>query len=115
MIEKVLIPLHEDDVASRFDLATDALVAAYAPSGETLEERTVVLPHASADELCKLVLAEHVTAVICGGIEEEYYQYLSWKKVRVIDSVIGPARTALARFREDRLAPAAILVGGERG
>ena len=40
MIEKVLIPLHEDHVAPRFDLVTDALVVAYGPGGEVLEERT---------------------------------------------------------------------------
>jgi hypothetical protein len=109
MIEKVLIPLLEDDVAPRFDLATDALVIAFGPAGEALEERTVVLAHASADELCKLILTEHVGAVICGGIEDEYYQYLSWKKVRVIDSVIGPARAALARLRDGTLTPATVL------
>ena len=112
MIEKVLIPLHEDHVAPRFDLVTDALVVAYGPAGEVLEERTVVLAHAAADELCKLILTENVKVVVCGGIEEEYYQYLSWKKVRVVDSVIGPARDALARLRDGSLRPAAVLAAG---
>lgn len=112
MIEKVLIPLHEDHVAPRFDLVTDALLVAYGPTGDVLEERTVVLAHASADELCKLILTENVRVVVCGGIEEEYFQYLSWKKVRVVDSVIGPARAALARLRDGELRPADVLDRG---
>ncbi len=111
MIEKVLIPLLEDEVAPRFDLATEVLLTAFGPDGSMLEERTVVLPHASADELSKLVLTENVAAVICGGIEDEYYQYLSWKKVRVIDSVVGGARQALQLLRQGELAPGQIIRG----
>ncbi len=113
MIEKVLIPLFEDEVAPRFDLATEVLVAAFGPDGKILEERTVVLPHASADELSKLVLTENVATVICSGIEEEYYQYLTWKKVLVIDSVVGTARQALNLLRQRELEPQQILLRRE--
>lgn len=108
MASKVLIPLCDGDVAPRFDLATEALVARLS-DGTVLEERTVVLPHASADELCRLVLTEGVSTVVCGGIEEEYFQYLGWKKTRVIDAVIGNARRALAQLADGRLQPGQVL------
>jgi predicted Fe-Mo cluster-binding NifX family protein len=87
---KILIPLSGDDVAPRFDLAPEAFVAVIRSDGLLTEERTIILPEASAEALCHLVLAEKVDLVVCCGIEDEYYQYLKWKKVRVIDSVMGP-------------------------
>jgi hypothetical protein len=58
-----------------------------------------------------MILTEGITMVICGGIEEEYFQYLTWKKVRVIDSVIGPYDRALEFARGGKLEPGAILSG----
>ena len=89
-VTKILIPLSGDDVAPRFDLAPEAFVAVIRSDGSLTEERTIILPEASAEALCHLVLAEKVDLVVCCGIEEEYYQYLKWKKVRVIDSEMGP-------------------------
>ncbi len=109
MIEKVLIPLHGEYVAPRFDLATEAVVAAFGEGGEPLEERTIVLPQASSDELCRLALAENVKVVICGGIEEEYHQYLSWKQIEVIDSVVASASAALRCHRSRELKAGDVL------
>jgi hypothetical protein len=103
MIKKVLIPLYRNDIAPRFDLATEVLLATLDPQGKRLEEKTIVLPRPSSEKLCQLILTEGIHAVICGGIEEEYYQYLIWKRVEVLDSVIGPFSTALERFTEGKL------------
>jgi predicted Fe-Mo cluster-binding NifX family protein len=108
MVKKVLICLYGNEVAPRFDLATEVMIAT-ARSNGSLEERTVVLPHASAEKLCHVVLTEDVQVVICGGIEEEYYQYLTWKRVLVIDSVMGPYDLVLDRFREGNLKAGDIL------
>jgi hypothetical protein len=51
--------------------------------------------------------------VICGGIEEEYYQYLTWKRVKVLDSVIGDSGEALERLAAGRLQAGDILVERE--
>ena len=48
--------------------------------------------------------------VICGGIEKEFYQYLNWKKVQVVDSVIGPFEDALELARNGTLEQGAILL-----
>jgi len=109
MKQKVLIPLHGEEVAPRFDLATEVLIVSLSESGERRETQTVVLPHASAEDLCQLVLTEKIDVVICGGIEEPYYQYLFWKKVNVLDSVIGPWAAVMARYGEGRLAPGDIV------
>ena len=87
---RALIPLLGDDVAPRFDLAPEALIAAIDPDGTTRVEKSIVLPQASADALCAVIMAEKVDLVLCCAIEEEYYQYLTWKKIKVIDSVMGP-------------------------
>jgi len=97
---KVVIPLYDDDVAPRFDLASEVWIGVLGEDGDWHEERTLVLPQASAENLCDLIFHEAVGTVICGGIEEEFYQYLRWKRVEVFDSVLGPrakAATALAK------------------
>jgi predicted Fe-Mo cluster-binding NifX family protein len=110
-LQKILVPLYGQAVAPRFDLATEVLIAVLKENGGIQEERTVVLPHGSADDLCRLILSEAVDTVICGGIEDEYYQYLRWKKVQVLDSVVGPARRALELLRQHDLSSDQVIPG----
>ncbi len=102
MRQKILIPLLGDKISPRFDLATEVLVISLEKSGE-YEEKMLVLPQASAEQLCHLVLTEGVQVVICGGIEEEYFHYLIWKKVQVFDSVMGPWKDAFKSFNKGKL------------
>jgi predicted Fe-Mo cluster-binding NifX family protein len=106
---KILVTISENDIAPRFDLATEVLITSIREDGSDEKTRTVVLAHASAEDLCQLILGEGVNVVICGGIEEEYFDYLSWKKVQVIDSVMGPWESSLEAFRSGRLKPGSIL------
>jgi len=107
--KKILIPLHSNDVAPRFDLATEVLITARDKNIAGGGEKIVVLSQASAEKLCHLILTEEIDVVICSGIEEEYYQYLTWKKVQVIDSVIGSWESVLNRFYEGTLRAGDIL------
>jgi hypothetical protein len=109
----VLICLHGDEVAFRFDLTTEVLIAEIDEQGRLKGEKEVVLPQASAEVLCRMVLGEKIQVVVCGAIEEEYYQYLKWKRVAILDSVIGGCRAALERLAAGRLRPGDILAGGE--
>jgi len=106
----VLICLHGDEVAYRFDMATEVLLALLDEEGKVRGERVVVLPRASAETLCRMVLTEKIQVVVCGGIEEEYYQYLIWKRVKVLDSIIGPSGAVLARLAAGGLRVGDILV-----
>jgi len=106
---KILVTLTADDVAPRFDLCTEVLIADF-PEGRTAPEpRNVLLPGPSGDELCSLILKENVDVVVCGGIEESFYQYLLWKKVKVIDKVIGPSAKALQYAFEGKLHQGAVI------
>lgn len=109
MLKRIIIPITGDDVAPRFDLATEVQIVTI--SNEGIEEsNTVVLPQASAEKLCHMIVADNAKIVICGGIEDEFYQYLIWKRVQVFDSVIGPWKQSLARYLNDSLSPGDILV-----
>lgn len=98
MEKKILIPLYGDEVSPRFDQAAEVLIATWFESSAALNEKVVVLSKPSAEKLCHLIITEGVQTVICGGIEEEYYQYLKWKRVEVIDSVIGFRQTVLDSY-----------------
>ena len=109
MSTKILIPLHDNDVAPRFDLATEALIVSGIGKSGSRDKRMVVLPRASADQLCHLIITEGIHTVICSGIEDDYFQYLTWKRIEVIDSVIGSSQSALERFIEGTLKPGDIM------
>jgi len=112
MFRKVLITVWNSDISPRFDLTSEVVIVALDDQMSVIQERTVVLPHASAEELCHLILTEEAGLVICGGIEEEYHQYLTWKKVEVLDSVMGPWVRALEQFRAGELAAGSICYDG---
>lgn len=109
MEQKILIPLYVDQVAPRFDLATEVSIVSMADDGRTIEKKTVVLPRASAEELCHLVLLEKIETVVCGGIEDQHYQYLKWKNVNVVDSVIGSYKNVIKQLESGKLSPGDII------
>jgi len=103
MIRKVLIPLSEEEVAPRFDLAAEVLLAELEEDGRIVQEKVLILPEPSAERLCHMVMTERAHTVICGGIEEEVFDYLTWKGIAVIDDVIGLASVVLRRWADGRL------------
>ena len=108
---KILITISKNHVGPRFDLANEVVIAR-TRNGQILgEPRIILLPDASPEEICALVIKEDVSVVICGGIEEIHYQYLIWKKVNVIDSIIGPYEQALKLVVSDELEVGTILPG----
>ncbi len=92
---KILITIHIDSVAQRFDLASEVLIADHDGQKLTGRPRTIIMSRPSAEELCNLIIKENIDTVVCGAIEERHYKFLSWKKVNVFDSVIGDYSAAL--------------------
>jgi len=105
----LLVPLLGEMVAPRFDRATEVLIVRARKGRLADEPRVVLLPGPSADGLCSLVLEEEITDVVCGGIEDAHYQYLAWKKVRVVDRVIGAWEGVLRLFLANELRPATVV------
>lgn len=110
MAQKVLITVFGENVAPRFDRTTEVVMFRLGENGEVTEERTMVLHQSSPEDLCQLIVSEDVQIVVCGGIEEEYYQYLTWKKLEVYDSVIGSRAEVISRLRSNSLESGLILL-----
>lgn len=108
---KILVTLKGADVAPRFDLTMETLIASIENNAQAISFRTILLPRPSAEELCSLILKENIDTVICGGIEEKHLKYLEWKKITVFDSVIGPFEEALDLLKDNRLQSGCILAG----
>ncbi len=108
-MKKVLLLLDGNDIAPRFDLAQELLIVSLTRDGKPAESKDLVLARPSAEALCRVVASENINTVICGGIGKDYLEYLDWKNVEVIDSVIGPAKAVLRRFRKGSLKPGDIL------
>ncbi len=109
MDRRVLITADQDEIAPRFDLTREVVVLSLAENGEVVSRKTLLLAHASADELCDLALSRDIGTIVCGGIEEEYYHYLRWKRIDVIDAVMGPLDRVVARLASGGLKAGDIL------
>ena len=94
---KILITAQGDFVAPRFDLTSEVVIATAENGTLAGKPRTIIMDRSSAEELSNMIMEEDVSMVICGGIEDRQYQFLTWKKIRVIDFVIGDHESALNR------------------
>lgn len=106
---KILLTLRDNDIAPRFDLTTEVLIVESDGKAGAGRPRNILLPGPSGDELCSLIIKEGVTLVVCGGIEEAHFEYLAWKKIAVIDKVIGPTTEVLRLAMSGRLKPGMIV------
>lgn len=108
---KILITARGDFVSPRIDLSPEVIIAAYY-DGQLLEEpRSIIVSDVSSEIICELALQENVATFVCGGIEDQYYQFLTWKRIRVIDAVVGPHGDVLRMAVNNTLQPGIILPG----
>lgn len=100
-----LITLCRDEIAPRFDLCAEVLISPLQPADEEdkSSRRHLVLAHVSGEELCDLITRSDVAVVVCGGIEEDYYHYLRWKRIEVICDVMGPLPEVLDSLASGKL------------
>ena len=108
-MQKLMIPIQGDFVAPRFDLATEVLIAQYEDGVLVGPPKTIIMERPSDEGLCQMIVEEHITAMVCGGIEELHYNFLKWKKVNVLDGVIGDWQTALEKTLDGTLQQGAVL------
>lgn len=108
-MRKLLIPIQGDFVAPRFDLATEIFIARFENGGIVSDSKTIITERPSEEGLCQMVVEEHITDVVCSGIEELHYNFLVWKKVKVLDGIIGAWKPALEKALMGRLEQGEIL------
>ncbi len=109
-MKRILIPLMGDFVAPRFDLAPEALIVTMDDEGRIMEERTLVMSRPSPEALCQLITTERINILVCCGIEDEFYQYLIWKKVQIYDSTIGSYIEVVRRLKDGTLKDNEVLL-----
>jgi predicted Fe-Mo cluster-binding NifX family protein len=107
----ILITIDKNEVAPRFDQTSEILITERQGEKITGQPRIIILPGTSGEDICALAFKENISLVICGGIEDTHYQYLKWKKINVVDGVIGPYKQALHFAIKNKLKSGAILPG----
>lgn len=109
-MKRILIPLMGDYVAPRFDLAPEVLIVTMDDDGRIMEERTLVMPRPSPEALCQLITTERINILVCCGIEDEFYQFLIWKKVQIYDSTVGSYIEVVRRLKQGTLKDNEVLL-----
>lgn len=108
-MRKLMIPIQGDFVAPRFDLVTEVLIAQYDDGALLCEPKTIIMERASDEDLCHMIVEEHITEMVCGGIDETHYNFLNWKKIKVIDGIIGDWQSALEKTLAGTIEQGAVL------
>ncbi len=109
-MQKMMVLIQGDFVAPRFDLAAELLIVQFEKGQVIGEPKMIIMERSSAEELCQMVVEENITIVICGGIGEVHYNFLVWKKVVVLDAVVGSWRAAVAKGVAATLQQGEILI-----
>ena len=112
---KILLTVQDNSIAPRFDQATEVIIAEHDGQRMVGEPRTIILPHRSAEELSDLIVKEGIGCVVCGGIEDNYYRFFTWKKITVFDGIIGSHSEALQMAFAGTLRPGLILPSVKNG
>lgn len=100
-MEHILIPLMDNELSPRFDLAPEALIVSVTRETSamgTLSERVINFEAPSAEAMYRLVMAENIQTIICAGIEKEVYEFLKRKGIRVLDNICGPVDPILEAY-----------------
>lgn len=113
-MRKLLIPIQGDYVAPRFDLATEILIVRFENHRLVAAPKTIIMERASEENLCQMAVEENITDLICGGIEELHYNFLIWKKINVLDGVIGDWHTAIDKMVEAKLSQGDIFINPQK-
>ncbi|WP_035240323.1 hypothetical protein [Desulfobacter vibrioformis] len=108
-LHKIAIPILGEEIVPRFDLTTEVIILTTAKNLCIQDKKIIVLPRSSSDELCHTLLAQEINTLICGAIEDEYYEFLKWKKLHVFDGVSGTWPHAFERWQTQTLNPGDIL------
>ncbi len=108
---KILITIRGDYISPRFDLTSEVIIATCYDRKLVEEPRSIILSEFSSEKLCDVALKESANVIVCGGIEEQYYKFLTWKKIEVIDSVIGPHERILHMAIKGIVKPGTVLPG----
>lgn len=114
MNRKLLMTIQGNYVAPRFDLATEVLIADVCDGKLAGEPKTIIMARPSDERLCRMILEEKITDVVCGGIDEMHYNFLNWKQIVVVDGVIADWRSALNMHQAGMLRQGQILLAGAR-
>ena len=102
-MSKTAIPINDTQIVPRFDLATEIVILWSEGRSEVQGKKAILMSRPSAEELCQILLSENVTTLICGAIEDEYYEFLKWKGLEVFDSVAGDWSQAFIRWQTNQL------------
>ncbi len=94
---KILITAQGDFVAQRFDLTAEVVIATVENGHLVGKPRAIIMDRPSPEDLCNMIMEENIAIVICGGIEDRHYQFLTWKKIQVIDYIIGDHESVLQK------------------
>ncbi|WFS61413.1 NifB/NifX family molybdenum-iron cluster-binding protein [Pseudodesulfovibrio thermohalotolerans] len=107
-MENILIPIMDDELSPRFDLAPEVLIISITRETSamgTLNERVISFETPSAEAMYRLVMAENIQTIICAGMENEVFEFLKRKGIKVIDNVCGPVDPILEAYLAGQLSP----------
>jgi len=100
-MEKILIPILDNELCPRFDLAPEVLIVSVTRETSAMgriSEQSIKIQNPSSEEMYRIINAEGINTIICAGIEKELYDFMNRKGIRVVDDVCGPVEPVLEAY-----------------
>lgn len=110
VMQKIMVLIQGDFVAPRFDLAREIYIVRFENGKIIGNPKMIVIERSSDEVLCQMAVEENITKMICGGIEEVHFNFLAWKKIVVLDAVVGSWKTAVEKALAGSLTQGEILI-----
>ncbi len=107
---KIAIPRFGESVAPCFEYSATMAIFTV-EDGQVIAQTDVPLRSRIPFDRVRLMKAEAVNTVICGGVQALYEDLLRDNGIRVISWVSGDVEDLLERFLEDRLTPGETRLG----
>lgn len=98
----IAIPIYGERVMPRFGLTREMIIVSVADE-KIASEKRLTMTAESFTTLPKLLIAEHVSVLICGGIHPRFQQAFERQQIQVIWGVIGEWRDVIYAYVNDTL------------
>lgn len=98
----IAIPIYGERVMPRFGMTREIIIASVA-DGKIASEKRVAMTAENFMTLPRMLSAEQVSVLICGGIHPRFQQAFEHEQIQVIWGVIGAWRDVIHAYLNDSL------------
>jgi len=109
----VAIPIYEDIVSPRFDIATELLIMT-SENSKIQSEKRISIQGFHPLQILKAIIEEKINVVLCGGVNGFCLRFLGCNGIDVIPGLVGEVEAIKDGYLKGGLQPGMVFWGLRR-